>query len=83
MAVTLNRRAYEHAKELINDGRFVFDERDVWSEHRPSAQEENDFIRLHDSAKYGKGYFQRRKACNPKDTRLSSKLRSRHVISGK
>jgi hypothetical protein len=27
MAVTLNRRAYEHA---INDGRFVFDERDVW-----------------------------------------------------
>ena len=42
MAVTLNRRAYEHA---INNGRFVFDERDVWSEHRPSAQEENDFIR--------------------------------------
>ena len=30
MAVTLNRRAYEHAKELINDGRFVFDERDVY-----------------------------------------------------
>jgi hypothetical protein len=26
---------------------------------------------------------QRRKARNPKDTRLSSKLRSRHVISGK
>jgi hypothetical protein len=35
MAATLNRRAYEHA---INNGRFVFDERDVWSEHRPSAQ---------------------------------------------
>ena len=27
MAVKLNRRAYEHA---FNDGRFVFDERDVW-----------------------------------------------------
>jgi hypothetical protein len=35
MAATLNRRAYEHA---INNGRFVFDECDVWSEHRPSAQ---------------------------------------------
>ena len=54
MAATLNRRAYEHA---INNGRFVFDERDVWSEHRPSAQEENDFIRLHGSAKYGKWYL--------------------------
>jgi hypothetical protein len=57
MAVTLNRRAYEHAKELINDGRFVFDERDAWSEHRPSAPEENDFIRLHGFAEYGKWYL--------------------------
>jgi hypothetical protein len=47
MAATLNRR----------NGRFVFDERDVWSEHRPSAQKENDFIRLHGSAKYGKWYL--------------------------
>jgi len=54
MAVTLNRRAYEHAKELINKGRFVFDERDAWSEHRPSAQQENEFIRLHGFAEYGK-----------------------------
>jgi hypothetical protein len=27
MAVSLNRRAYEHARELIDEGRFVFDER--------------------------------------------------------
>jgi len=39
MAVT---RAYEHAKELLNEGKLVFDERDAWSEHRPSAGEEND-----------------------------------------
>ena len=57
MAVTLNRRAYEHARELINDGRFVFDERDAWSEHRPSAQQENEFIRLHGFAEYGKWYL--------------------------
>ena len=42
MAVTLNRRAYEHARELIDEGRFVFDERDAWSEHQPSTQEENE-----------------------------------------
>src|SRR3979411_2402605 len=57
MAVTLNRRAYEHARELINNGRFVFDERDAWSEHRPSAQQENEFIRLHGFAEYGKWYL--------------------------
>jgi hypothetical protein len=57
MVVTLNRRAYEHAKELISEGGFVFDERDAWSEHRPSAEEENEFIRLHGSAEYGKWYF--------------------------
>jgi hypothetical protein len=47
MAAMLNRRAYEHAKELITEGRFIFDERGAWSEHRPSAEEENEFIRLH------------------------------------
>jgi hypothetical protein len=57
MAVTLNPRAYEHAKELINEGRFVFDERDAWSEHQPSAEEENEFIRRHGFAEYGKWYL--------------------------
>ena len=57
MAVTLNPRAYKHAKELISEGRFVYDERDAWSEHRPSAEEENEFIRLHGFAEYGKRYL--------------------------
>src|ERR1700733_10887876 len=57
MAVTLNRRAFEHAKELINEGRIVLDERDAWSEHRPSAEEENEFIRLHSFAEYGTWYL--------------------------
>jgi hypothetical protein len=57
MAATLNRRAYEHAKELITEGRFIFDERDAWSEHRPSAEEENEFIRLHSFAEYGEWYL--------------------------
>jgi hypothetical protein len=57
MAVTLNPRAYKHANELISEGRFVYDERDAWSEHRPSAEEENEFIRLHGFAEYGKWYL--------------------------
>jgi hypothetical protein len=57
MAVTLSRRAFEHAKELISEGRVVLDERDAWSEHRPSAEEENAFLRLHGFAEYGKWYL--------------------------
>jgi hypothetical protein len=57
MAVTLNRRAYDYAKELINEVRFVFDERDAWSEHQPSAQEENEYLRLYGFAQYGKWYL--------------------------
>ena len=57
MAVTLNRKAFDHAKKLIEQGHFVFDERDDWSEHRPSAEKENRFIRLHGFAEYGKWYL--------------------------
>jgi hypothetical protein len=32
----LNERGYAHARELIETGRAVFDERDDWSEHQPS-----------------------------------------------
>jgi len=44
MAVILNKRAFEHAKRLAGRGRYVFDEKDLWSEHQPSAQEENEYI---------------------------------------
>src|ERR1700737_2076591 len=57
MAVTLNRSAFEHAKELINEGRFVFGERDAWSEHQPSAQQENEFIQRHGFPEYGKWHL--------------------------
>jgi hypothetical protein len=57
MAVQLNNKAFDHAKELINKGRFVFDERDAWSEHQPSAAEENEFISEHGIAEYGRWYL--------------------------
>jgi hypothetical protein len=57
MAVHLNRRASEFAEEFIIAGRFVSDQRGEWSEHRPSAAEENDFIILHGFSEYGRWYL--------------------------
>lgn len=57
MGVKLNDRAYAHARRLITDGRFVLDERDKWSEHRPTAEIENKFIQEHGMAEYQKWYL--------------------------
>jgi hypothetical protein len=37
MPTKLNKRAFEHAKNLISNGKCVKDEKDKWSEHQPSA----------------------------------------------
>src|SRR3954463_1008229 len=52
MSVKLNKRAYEFAKELIDAGKFVADDRDDWSEHQPSAEQENAFIARHGWTEY-------------------------------
>ena len=57
MTVKLNNRAYDYAKGLIQEGKFVFDERDAWSEHQPSAQKENEVLQEHGFAEYGKWYL--------------------------
>jgi hypothetical protein len=57
VAVVLNRRAFEHAKGLVEAGKFVSDERDAWSEHQPSARKENEFIERHGFGEYAKWYL--------------------------
>jgi hypothetical protein len=57
VAVVLNRRAFEHAKELVEEGKFVHDERDAWSEHQPTARKENEFIERHGFGEYAKWYL--------------------------
>jgi hypothetical protein len=47
MATTLNDTGYRHARKLIESGHYTLDERDAWSEHRPSARQENEFIERH------------------------------------
>jgi hypothetical protein len=52
MAVKLNESAFDYAKTLVKKGDYVIDDRDAWSEHQPSAAEENEFIE-----KYGLGEY--------------------------
>jgi hypothetical protein len=47
MAVKLNGGGEAHAKRLIGERRVAIDDRDAWSEHQPSAEEENRFIDEH------------------------------------
>lgn len=54
MAVKLNKRGYDHAKRLIQEGHFVWDERDARSEDQPSTEKENEFIRQHGFDEYAK-----------------------------
>jgi hypothetical protein len=52
MAVKLNDSGYRHARQLIEDGKYVLDDRDAWSEHQPSTQQENEFIQQHGIGEY-------------------------------
>jgi hypothetical protein len=57
MAVKLHQSAYEYAQQLIKDGHYVIDGRDDWSEHRPTAAQENEFLEKHGWREYGKWYL--------------------------
>jgi hypothetical protein len=57
MPVKLNQRAYAHAQQLIERGNVVLDERDDWSEHRPSAEEENKFIEGYGFGEYARWHL--------------------------
>jgi hypothetical protein len=57
MSVKLSRTSYEHARRLIEDRKVVLDGRDDWSEHQPSAQQENRFIEAHGFGEYQKWYL--------------------------
>ncbi|MDQ1556822.1 MAG: hypothetical protein QOI02_1824 [Actinomycetota bacterium] len=52
MAVKLNSKALTHARDLVKNGHVRRDERDDWSEHAPSAGDENTFIEKHGYGEY-------------------------------
>jgi len=43
--------------QLIRQGQVVADGKGAWTEHRPSADEENDFIRLRGFPEYAKWHL--------------------------
>src|SRR6516162_2238773 len=57
MTVKLNQHAYEHAKRLIEEGKFIDDEREAWSDHHPSTQIEKEFIDKNGLFEYGKWFL--------------------------
>ena len=57
MAVRLGQSGDRHAQGLVRREAFVADDRDAWSEHQPSTQEENEFIRAHGLGEYGKWHL--------------------------
>jgi hypothetical protein len=57
MTVKLNGRAYEHATRLIEEGKFIDDEREAWSDHHPSTQMEKEFIDNNGFSEYSKWFL--------------------------
>ena len=57
MTVKLHKRAFDHAKQLIEAGAYVLDDKDAWSEHQPTTRQENAFLRQHGFGEYGKWFL--------------------------
>ncbi|MFJ5557149.1 hypothetical protein ACIQCD_06880 [Streptomyces sp. NPDC093250] len=57
MTVKLNAKAFNHAKKLTQEGKIVLDDRDEWSEHQPSAAEENAYLEEHGFKEYARWYL--------------------------
>ena len=57
MSVKLNQEALSHANGLLRRGEITHDDRDDWSEHAPSTDENNTFIDKHGMAEYAKWHL--------------------------
>jgi hypothetical protein len=55
--IELNEIAFTFAMELIKERHVIADGKGAWTKHRPSADEENEFIRLHGFAQYAKWHL--------------------------
>ena len=53
----LNEEAFAFAMQLIKGRHCVADGKGAWRGHRPSANEENEFIRLHGFGEYAKWHL--------------------------
>jgi hypothetical protein len=57
MTVKLNEKALSHAHGLLRRNEITHDERDDWSKHAPSTDQNNRFIEEHGMAEYAKWHL--------------------------
>jgi hypothetical protein len=69
MSVRLSRRSFDYAQQLIREGKFKLDQRDDWSEHQPSAREENEFIEANGIEEFGRWHLGFDDEANPETKR--------------
>jgi hypothetical protein len=55
--IKLNETAFLFAAQLIKQGHAIADRKGEWSEHRPSTDKENEFIRAHGFGEYAKWHL--------------------------
>ena len=55
--IELNETAFAFAMERIKDGQAIADGKGAWTEHRPSAHAENEFIRACGFDEYAKWHL--------------------------
>jgi hypothetical protein len=55
--IKLNEDAFAFAARLIREGHVIADGKGAWTKHRPSANEENEFIRLNGFGEYAKWHL--------------------------
>jgi hypothetical protein len=53
----LNEDAFAFGVQLIKQGHFIADRKGSWSQHRPSTELENEFIRQHGFGEYAKWHL--------------------------
>jgi hypothetical protein len=70
--VHLNQEGFRFAEQLIEQGHFVMDKNGAWRDARPSASQENAFIRTHGWSDYATWHL----GIDP-DHRQTSKARHR------
>ena len=58
VTVKLNHCAFENAKRLIEEGKFVADGREAWSEHHPSTRMERNLSNKMDLSNTVSGFWQ-------------------------
>jgi hypothetical protein len=57
MTVMLNQSAFDHARNLIKQGKCVSDKKDAWSEDQPSTRQEDTYLQKHGFDDYSKWYL--------------------------